>query len=204
MFTAATDTSYITMEWAMTELARNPEEMEKVQREIRGVAKGESKSMVTQDEVRQMPYFEAAIKEVLRLHPPATLLLPRESRSDARIGGYEIPAKTRVLVNAWAIARDPDHWEAPEEFRPERFVGSPVDFRGQDFRYIPFGAGRRMCPGVDFAVSTIRLALANLLYRFDWELPGGVCAKDLDMAEAPGITTRKKANLLLMATARSL
>lgn len=194
---AGTDTSYTVLEWAMAELLRNPGAMERVQREVREITGG--KPMATEDDVAQMSYLRAVIKEVLRLHPPAPLLLPRESMEDTQLQGYDVPRKTRVLVNVWAILRDPASWESPEEFRPGRFLECQTDFRGHDFQYIPFGAGRRVCPGINFAMSGIELALANLLCRFDWALPGGVGVKDFDMDETLGITIRRKSSLRLVA-----
>lgn len=199
MFGAGTETSYVTLEWAMAELVRNPEVMNKVQAEVRGIAGG--KDMVREEELNEMVYLKAVLKEVLRLHPPAPLLLPREAMEDCQIQGYHILKKTRVIINFWAISRDPNFWEAPEEFRPERFLDSPLDFKGNDFQFIPFGAGRRICPGLHFATSTVELALANLVHQFDWELPPGSTREELDMAEAPGLTNRRKQRLHLVATA---
>ncbi|KAI3761193.1 hypothetical protein L1987_51604 [Smallanthus sonchifolius] len=101
----------------------------------------------------------------MRLYPPASLLVPRETRKDAVVHGYKIKQKTLVYVNAWAIGRDPRSWESPEEFLPERFLGGcDIDFKGNDFELIPFGAGRRICPGMSIGVITVELLLANLLY----------------------------------------
>nr|UEV87799.1 cytochrome P450 family 71 subfamily DA polypeptide 12 [Gloriosa superba] len=197
MFGAGTDTSYVLMEWTMAELVKNPEVMKKVQGEIRGIAK--RKTMVGEEDLTEMRYLRAVLMEVLRLHPPSPILVPRESMEDCEINGYKIPKQTRVLVNSWAIGRDPKSWEAPEEFRPERFIGNPVDFKGNDYEFIPFGAGRRICPGMNFAVANTELALANLIHRFDWELPGGLTAEDMDMAEAFGISVCKKERLKLIA-----
>ncbi|CAA6668050.1 unnamed protein product [Spirodela intermedia] len=124
----------------------------------------------TEDDVARMPHLRAMVKEVLRLHMPAPLLLPRESMEATRVLGYDVPAGTRVFINAWAMARDPQWWEAPEEFRPE-----------SDFQFLPFGTGRRMCPGMNFALCVVELALAGLLYHFDWSLPAGTAPEDLDM-----------------------
>ena len=201
MIIAGTDTSFITLEWAMTELVRYPGVMKKLQEEIRGIANRDS--VVREEDLRGMSYLKAVIKEVLRLYPAAPILLPHESMETCQIQGYEIPAGTRVIVNAWAIARDPEFWEAPDEFRPERFLESDVDFRGHDFQFIPFGAGRRICPGLNFAVSTLELAIANLVHRFDWRLPEGMEVEDLDMTEAPGLTTRRKEKLQLVASPSS-
>ncbi|KAG6494873.1 cytochrome P450 71A1-like [Zingiber officinale] len=198
LIAAGTDTSFTTLEWAMAELMRNPTVMWKLQEEVRQVAGG--KMNVAEEDLSQMHYLKAVMKEVLRLRIPAPMLLPRETTTSFSLRGYHIPAKTRVFINAWAIARDPKTWEAPEEFRPERFLDSGVDFRGNDFQFLAFGAGRRMCPGINFAMATNEIALANLVHRFDWELPDGMNPADLDMEEAPGLTTPKKVPLCLVAT----
>ncbi|XP_073101457.1 uncharacterized protein [Elaeis guineensis] len=179
IFAAGTDTSYITLEWTMAELARSPNRLKRVQDEIRGILGNKSK--VKEDDITKMKYLKAVIKESLRLHPPAPLLVPRESLEATKIQGYEIPKKTRILVNAFSIGQDPEFWEEAHEFRPERFLNNLIDFKGNDFRFIPFGAGRRICPGMHLAISTIELSLANLLYRFDWKLPNNMSPEDLDM-----------------------
>ncbi|KAL6655132.1 hypothetical protein ACP70R_005958 [Stipagrostis hirtigluma subsp. patula] len=182
LFGAGTESeaTIIVLEWAMAELLRDEGAMRKLQEE----------------------YLRAVIKETMRLHTPGPLLLPRESMEATRIGkaGYDVPANTMVVVNAWAIGRDPEAWESPEEFRPERFVGSAVDFRGRHFQLIPFGEGRRMCPGVNLSMSVVELALANLVGRFDWALPEG--EPELGMEEPPGCTSRKSVPLRAAATRR--
>ncbi|KAG1362255.1 Cytochrome P450 71A1 [Cocos nucifera] len=195
MFGAATDTTFITLDWAMAELARSPKRLKRVQDEIREILG--NRSRVTEDDISKMNYLKAVIKETLRLHPPGPLLLPRESLEETKIQGYEIPKKTRIIVNAFSIGRDPEFWEEAHEFRPERFLNNPIDFKGNDFQFIPFGAGRRICPGIHFATSTLELALANLLYRFDWNLPDNMSPEDLDMVETFGVSTRRKSDLLL-------
>ncbi|OEL38402.1 Cytochrome P450 71A1, partial [Dichanthelium oligosanthes] len=166
LFGAGTEATIIVLEWAMAELLRNKGVMEKLQREVRQ-ARGTSdlNNMIGEEELPGMEYLRAVIKETMRLHTPGPLLLPHKSMRATRMSGgrYDVPADTMVIVNAWAIGRDPEAWESPEEFRPERFVGSAVDFRGQHFQLIPFGAGRRMCPGVNLAMSVVELALANLV-----------------------------------------
>ncbi|XP_042483493.1 cytochrome P450 71A1-like [Macadamia integrifolia] len=189
MFVGGTDTSAITVEWAMAELIRNPRVMKKAQEEVRRVVG--KKSRAEEDDICQMDYLKSIMKESLRLHPPGPLLFPRETTKDTDIKGYHIPSKTRVFINAWVIQRDPKLWDNPEEFIPERFTSSPVDFKGQDFKYIPFGTGRRSCPGISFASASSELILANLLYCFDWELPGNARREDLDMIEAFGIALHK-------------
>jgi len=150
-----------------------------------------------------VPVLDAVVRETLRLHPPATLLLPRETMRDTTICGYDVPANTRVFVNAWAIGRDPRSWgDRPEEFDPGRFDGDDgvVDFNGTHFELVPFGAGRRMCPGMAMGVATVEFTLANLLYCFDWELPEGVRVEDVSMEEAGGLAVHKKTPLLLVPT----
>ncbi|XP_077246511.1 cytochrome P450 71A1-like [Tasmannia lanceolata] len=195
MFAGGTETTATAMDWIMTELARDPTVMKKAQEEVRRVVC--KKSMVQEEDIRAMDYLKSIIKETLRLHPPAPLLAPRETISTTELQGYHIPPKTRVMINAWAIGRDPDSWDNAEEFCPERFMNSPIDFKGNDFELIPFGVGRRGCPGISFTISTIELVLANLLYWFDWELPDAE-NKGLDMTEAAGITVHRNCDLHLV------
>ncbi|XP_021286163.1 cytochrome P450 71A1-like [Herrania umbratica] len=197
MFAAGTDTTFITLDWGMTELIMNPKVLERAQAEVRKVV-GERR-VVLESDLPQLDYMKAVIKEIFRLHPPAPVLVPRESTEAIRINGFDIPDKTRVFVNAWAIGRDPESWENPESFEPERFLDSPIDFKGQDFELIPFGAGRRSCPAITFGTATVELALAQLLHSFDWELPPGTEAKDLDMTETFGITMHRIADLTVVA-----
>ncbi|XP_044486138.1 cytochrome P450 71AP13-like [Mangifera indica] len=197
MFAAGTDTSFITLDWGITELIMNPKVMEKAQAEVRSIL-GERR-VVLESDLPQMHYLKAVIKEIFRLHPPAPVLVPRESMEEITIEGYNIPAKTRFFVNAWAIGRDPESWDDPEKFEPERFMDSTIDFKGMDFELIPFGAGRRSCPAITFGAATVELALAQLLHSFDWELPPGVDAKDLDLTEVFGITMHRIAHLEVVA-----
>ncbi|KAL7098373.1 hypothetical protein ACP275_09G013500 [Erythranthe tilingii] len=199
IFSAGTDTSATAIEWTMTELVRNPIVKQKVQQEVRQVAKGKTK--VEETDLPKLAYLKLVIKESLRLHPPAPLMVPRETTEKCTIDNkYEIPAKTRVLFNASAIGMDPDYWENPERFWPDRFLNRQVDFRGQHFELLPFGAGRRGCPGINFSMPLVELALANLLFCFDWKLPEGMSADDVDMEEAVGITMHKKIPLVLVAS----
>ncbi|KAJ9708758.1 hypothetical protein PVL29_000664 [Vitis rotundifolia] len=196
LFLAGVDTGAITVTWAMTELARNPRIMKKAQVEVRNSIG--NKGRVTGGDVDQLHYLKMVVKETLRLHPPAPLLLPRETMSHFEINGYHIYPKTQVQVNVWAIGRDPNLWKNPEEFLPERFMDNSVDFRGRHFELLPFGAGRRICPGMYMAIATVELTLANLLYRFDWKLPNGMKEADVNMEEAAGLTVRKKFALNLV------
>ncbi|KAF2310078.1 hypothetical protein GH714_006461 [Hevea brasiliensis] len=142
----------------------------------------------------------AMVRETMRLEPAAPMLVPRETIADCKLGGYDIPAKSIVYVNNWAVGRDPEAWENPLEFRPERLLESGIDVKGNDYELTPFGAGRRICPGYFMGMSNVELSLANFLYRFDWEMPPGMKADDIDFNDVrPGIVVHKKHNLLLMA-----
>ncbi|KAM7503729.1 hypothetical protein LguiB_002633 [Lonicera macranthoides] len=198
IFSAGTETSSTTIEWAMSEMMRNPKVMEHAQDEVRRVLKG--KGEIEETDIQELHYLKMVIKETLRLHPPAPLLLPRQSRERCEINGYEVPNKTRVIINGWAIGRDPKHWTNAECFEPKRFDGSLVDLKGTNFEFIPFGAGRRMCPGVVFGIANIELPLAQLLYRFEWKLPNGIKPDQLDMEETLGTTAARKNELYLIAS----
>ena len=141
------------------------------------------------------------LSETLRMHPPSPLLVPRESKEHCVIHGYDIPAKSKVMVNAWAIGRDPKSWTDPDRFYPERFINNSVDFKGANYEFIPFGSGRRICPGTLFGIAVVELHIAQLLYHFDWQIPGGVKPEDLDMTEDFGATVRRKSHLILIPTA---
>ncbi|MBA0780579.1 hypothetical protein Gotri_004665 [Gossypium trilobum] len=195
IFIAGTDTAAATMIWVMSFLMKNPKCLKKAQVEVRDLV-GE-KGFVNEDDVQGLIYLKAVIKETFRLQPVAPLLLPRETRRKCSIGGYEVPDKTLVYVNAWAIGREPEAWENPQDFCPERFIGSSIDYKGLNFNLIPFGAGRRVCPGMHMGVAEVELGLANLLYRFDWEMPNGMNREDLDFDAVHGLTTHTKNALIL-------
>ncbi|BAS77359.1 Os02g0187000 [Oryza sativa Japonica Group] len=204
IFGAASETSSTTLEWVMAELMRSPSAMRKAQDEVRrALAAGAAgHDTVTEDILPNLSYLKLVVKETLRLHPPAPLLAPRrcDSPREVLVLGHDVPAGATVLVNAWAIGRDTAAWGgAAEEFSPERFERCERDFRGADFELIPFGAGRRMCPGMAFGLVHVELALAALLFHFDWSLPGGMAADELDMAESSGLTTRRRLPLLVVA-----
>ncbi|KAK4257013.1 hypothetical protein QN277_006660 [Acacia crassicarpa] len=198
MFAAGSDTTYTILEWTMTEIFRHPYAMKKLQDEVRNVKKDRA-NKITEDDIDHMPFLKAVLKETLRLHPPVPLLVPRESMQDIQLLGHHISAKTRVIVNTWAIARDPTYWDNPQEFEPERFLNSSIDYKGHDFQLIPFGAGRRGCPGTQLAVALNELVIANIFFHFDWSLPNGLKGEDLDMSETVAITAHKKIPLLGVA-----
>uniref|UniRef100_A0A453TAD6 Cytochrome P450 71D7 n=1 Tax=Aegilops tauschii subsp. strangulata TaxID=200361 RepID=A0A453TAD6_AEGTS len=199
LFAGGSETATTTLQWAMAELMRNPSVMSRAQAEVRAAFMGQMK--VSEEGLGELSYLQCIIKETLRLHTPGPLLMPRECQEHCKILGYDVPKGTTVLVNAWAISRDPECWDEPEAFMPERFMSSVRDYKGNNFEFIPFGAGRRICPGMLFGIANIELALASLLFYFDWSLPDGILPSELDMTEAFGVTARKKVDLLLRPTA---
>ncbi|KAJ0248044.1 hypothetical protein HA466_0164120 [Hirschfeldia incana] len=201
IFLAGVDTGAITMIWVMTELVRNPKVMKKAQEKIRDTM-GLKRERITEEDLGKVDYLKLIIKETLRLHPPGPLLLPRETMSHVKIQGYDIPPKTQIQVNVWTIGRDPKRWTDPEDFIPERFEDSSVDFRGQHFDLLPFGSGRRVCPAMVMGIATVELGLMNLLYYFDWKLPDGMKVGEIDMEEAGILTIVKKIPLLLVPLQR--
>ncbi|CAK9882913.1 unnamed protein product [Sphagnum jensenii] len=197
---AGTDTSAITTEWALAELLKHPKFMKKIQDELDDVV-GHDR-VVNESDLPQLKYLQAVVKETFRLHPPTPLLLPRESIKACEINGYHIPPKTRTLVNIWAIHRDSSMYENPFDFNPERFVGTTVDLKGNDFQLLPFGSGRRMCPGLSIGLTIVQMELARLLHSFTWRLPNGENIQDIDMGEVFGLTTPKAIPLDVIATSR--
>ncbi|TYH36228.1 hypothetical protein ES332_D13G249700v1 [Gossypium tomentosum] len=194
MFVAGSDTTTATIEWMMAELLKHPNVMKRVQQEVRTVVGNKSKVVI--EDINKMDYLKCVVKETLRLHPAAPLLAPRRTSASVKLGGYDIPSDTTIIINGWAIHRDPKWWENPEGFIPERFEDSSnIDFQGQDFHFIPFGFGRRACPGMPFGVVTTEYVVANLLYWFDWKLPAGEIPEHLDMTELYGVTCHKKISL---------
>ncbi|PWA59404.1 cytochrome P450 mono-oxygenase [Artemisia annua] len=194
---AGTDNSAATLVWAMTTLVKYPKAMKKAQEEVRKMV--QNKDKVDEDDLPKLTYLKAVVKEVMRLYPAAPLLIPRVTMKDAILLDYKIKQNTLVYVNAMAIGRDPESWENPEEFSPERFLGSDIGFKGSDFELIPFGAGRRICPGISMGVNSVELFLANLIYSFDWGLPDGTKIEDIDSGVLPGLTMTNKKDLCLLA-----
>ncbi|PON82278.1 Cytochrome P450, E-class, group I, partial [Trema orientale] len=181
---------------------RNPRIMKKAQDEVREVFS--RKGSVDETGLSEMKYLKSVVKETFRLHPSFPLLLPRECLEKCEINGYEIPVKTRIIVNAWALGRDPRYWVEPESFIPERFLDSSTDFKGNHFEFVPFGAGKRLCAGLSFGLINVELPLAFLLYHFDWKLPIGMKPEDLDMTESFGATLKRKDVLHLIPFAYDL
>ncbi|KAL8093869.1 psoralen synthase-like isoform X2 [Apium graveolens] len=200
MFFDGTDTTSSVLEWTMAALMKNPDVLCKLQNEVREIGRG--KSTISGDDLENMHYLKAVIKESMRIYTPVPLLVAREAMQDVKVMGYDINAGTQVLINAWAIATDPAVWDNPEEFIPERFLNNHVDYKGLHFEFIPFGAGRRGCPGIQYAMAIDELALANLVHIFDFALPDGKRFQDLDMDAETGMTLHKKSPLLVIATSR--
>ncbi|XP_042059015.1 dimethylnonatriene synthase-like [Salvia splendens] len=197
LLVGATDTSAGTIEWVMLELLRHPRVMEKAKAELNSVT-GRNR-WVEEHDMAQLPYIYAVIMETLRLHPIATLLAPHCAIGDCNVAGYNVSKGTLVLVNAWSIGRDPDSWDAPEEFLPERFIGKDIEFiTGSNFAVLPFGSGRRRCPGMNLALKTVPTTLANLLHGFELKLEEGIRVEDISMEEQYGLTTIPKHPLSLI------
>jgi cytochrome P450 family 71 subfamily A len=205
MFIAGTDTAAATVEWTMTELLRNPDILAKAQHEVRSVVAGSSKgNMVRETDPPGLKYLKQVIREAMRLHPPVPLLVPRETIQPCTVYDCEVPAKTRVIVNAKAIGLDPAAWGADAElFLPERHeeIADLSDHKPwhDSFALVPFGVGRRSCPGVHFATAVVELLLANLLSCFDWRAPTG---GEVDLEEEIGLTVHRKNPLVLVAHRR--
>ena len=179
---AGTETTSTTIEWAMSLLLNHPAALKKAQAEM-DASIGASR-MVAADDVPRLSYLQCIINETLRLYPAAPLLLPHESSADCKVGGYDVPSGTMLIVNAYAIHRDPAVWEDPTAFRPERFE----DGKGDGLLLMPFGMGRRRCPGETLALQTVGVVLGTLVQCFDWDRVDGA---EVDMTEGVGITMPK-------------
>lgn len=183
----------------MAELLHNPTAMSVAQRELsETIGAGRS---IKESDLRSLPYMKAALKESMRLHPTVPLLLPHRALIDVDLYEFHIPKHTQVLINAYAIARDPAYWTNPNRFLPERFLGSEIDFRGKHLCFIPFGAGRRMCPGLPLAERMMELMLATLLNRFHWKLPERMAPEEMDMKDRMGISLHKATPLIVFPVA---
>ncbi|XP_012844681.1 PREDICTED: geraniol 8-hydroxylase-like [Erythranthe guttata] len=198
LFIGGTDSSTTTVEWAMTELIRNPNILSKLRQELsEKITNGKT---VQEQDLPQLPYLTAVIKETMRLHPPSPLLLPRRAEQEVEIHGFTIPKNTRIWLNVLSITRDPKSWDGPTCFVPERFLDSDIDFRGRVFSFIPFSSGRRICPGMNLGLRMVSLILATLVQKFDWKLPNEMAPEDMDMTDRFGLTLRKAQRLVLIPT----
>ncbi|PIN24999.1 Cytochrome P450 CYP2 subfamily [Handroanthus impetiginosus] len=200
MISAGMDTTTITVEWAMAEMVRNPRVQQKVQEELNRVV-GTNRVM-TEADIPNLPYLQCVTKECFRMHPPTPLMLPHKANTKVKIGGYDVPKGATVSVNVWALARDPAVWKDPLEFRPERFQEEDIDMKGTDYRLLPFGSGRRICPGAQLAIYLVTSMLGHMLHHFTWTPPEGVRPEDMDMIEQPGTVTYMRTPLQAVPTPR--
>ncbi|KAI6697287.1 hypothetical protein NL676_017406 [Syzygium grande] len=194
MLAAGTDTSSVTIEWAMSLLLNHPDVLKKVHAEVDGVV-GQDR-LVDEADIHKLPCLQNIINEALRLFPPVPLLVPHESSEDCTIGGFNVPRGTMILVNAWAIQRDPKMWDDPTSFKPGRYEGLEGDHA---YRLLPFGMGRRRCPGAGLANRVVGLALAALIQCFEWER---VDEEPVDLSEGTGLTMPKRQPLEAMCKVR--
>ncbi|KAG6495216.1 alpha-humulene 10-hydroxylase-like [Zingiber officinale] len=198
IFLAGTETASSVIEWAMSELIKNPKAMEKVQKEMRETMQGKTK--LEESDILKFSYLNLVIKETMRLHAPAPLLVPRVCKETCEVMGYRVPAGAIVLINAFALGRDEQYWGSDaESFKPERFEGGLVDFKGFNFEFLPFGVGRRICPGMTFGLSAVEVGLAHLLFHFNWQLPRGMKIEDLDMMDVSGANASRRSPLVVLA-----
>ncbi|KAL6996247.1 hypothetical protein U1Q18_006381 [Sarracenia purpurea var. burkii] len=200
LLAGGTESSAVTVEWAISELLKKPEIFDKATEELDRVI-GKNR-WVEEKDIPNLPYIEAIVKETMRIHPVAPMLVPRIAREDCKVAGYDIAEGTQVLVNVWTIGRDPALWDDPDEFCPGRFIGKAIDVKGHDFELLPFGSGRRMCPGYALGLKVIQASLANLLHGFNWKLPEKMEREDLNMEEIFGLSTPRKIPLVVVAQPR--
>ncbi|CAL9229119.1 unnamed protein product [Arabidopsis halleri] len=198
-----TETVALAIEWVLTELLRSPENMKRVQDEIASVV-GLDRWRVEDTHLEKLTFLKCTLKETLRLHPPFPLLL-HETVEDTEVSGYFIPKGSRVMVNTYALGRNPDSWSDPEIFNPGRFLDPCApDLKGNNFEFVPFGSGRRSCPGMQLGLYAFELAVAHLLHCFTWSLPDGMKSGDVDTVEGPGLTVPKATPLVAVPTTRLL
>ncbi|KAM3289968.1 cytochrome 71AU50 [Capsicum chacoense] len=199
MLVASIDTSSSSIEWMLSELLKNPDIMKKLQIELEEVVG--LHRMVEESDLENLKYLNMVFKESFRLHAAAPLLL-HEAMEDCMIDDFCIKKGSQVIVNAYTVHRDPNYWPEADKFLPERFLESNVDVRGRDFQLLPFGSGRRSCPGMQLALIIVRLVVAQLVHCFDWKLPNDMQPKDLDMTEQFGIVIGRANHLMAVPTYR--
>ncbi|KAK4390547.1 cytochrome [Sesamum angolense] len=198
LFVAGVDTTSGTVEWVMTELLRNPHVMSKLKTEVRTVL-GANKQ-IEESDISKLPYLQAVIKEAFRYHPSGPFITRVKDGNDLQIKKYVIPKNALILINIWATGRDPSIWPNPDSFEPERFLDTEIDVKGHHFELLPFGAGRRICPGMPLAYRMVHLIVASLVQNFDWKLEPGVAPEDVDLSEKLGISLHKAIPLKAVPT----
>ncbi|XP_004238201.2 cytochrome P450 CYP82D47 [Solanum lycopersicum] len=199
LLSAGTDTTMVTLTWILSLLLNNYQSLQKAQDELDAHV-GKNR-WVQESDIKNLVYLQAIVKEVLRLYPAGPLSLPHESMEDCTISGYDIPKGTRLLVNIWKIQRDPNIWPNPHEFKPERFLSThkDVDVKGNHFELMPFGSGRRMCPGISLALQVLPFVIAMLLQGFDMKR---LSDEPIDMSESFGLTVLKASPLEVLLAPR--
>ncbi|XP_006350345.1 cytochrome P450 71A1-like [Solanum tuberosum] len=200
LLAGGTDTSATTVEWAFQELVRNPNVIEKANEELdRTIGKGR---WVEEEDLSQLPYIEAIIKETFRLHPLTPLIPPHYSIEECNVVGYDIPKGTMAFVNIWSLGRNPNYWDRPQEFIPERFLENDINIKGKNFTMLPFGSGRRRCPGYSLGIKLVGTTLANLLHGFHWRLTGDINPEEISMKEIYGLTTHPEKSISMIVEPR--
>ena len=199
MIAGGSDTSTVTLTWTIALLLNNHPVLKKVQDEL-DVQVGRER-IVNESDISKLVYLQAIVKETLRLYPAGRLAGPCEFTENCIIGGYHVPKGTRLIMNVWKIQTDPRIWSDPLEFKPERFLTTHknVDVRGQNFELLPFGSGRRVCPGISFALQMVHLALASFLHMYDISIPSDA---KVDMTETVGLTNNKATPLEVLIKPR--
>lgn len=201
MFLGGTDATSAMVEWAMTEILRDRKVMKKVQDELAEIVG--LNNIVEESHLPKLRYLDAVFKETFRLHPPLPFLLPRAPNKSCIVGGYTVPKGSTIFLNVWAIQRDPQHWENPLEFNPDRFFNHEEsekwDYSGTNPKFFPFGSGRRRCPGIPLGEKMMMHILASLMHSFDWSLPEG---EEYDLSDKFGIAMKKKQPLIIVSSRR--
>ncbi|KAK6144455.1 hypothetical protein DH2020_021275 [Rehmannia glutinosa] len=198
LIVAGADTTTDSVQWAMTELLRNPNKMLKAKHELRTII-GENKQ-VEESDISRLPYLHAVIKETFRYHPAGPFLIPHKAEDNVEINGYMVPKNAQIFVNVWAIGRDSNIWSNPDSFEPERFLDSKIDYTGKDFELINFGSGRRICPGLPLAHVMVHLMVATLIHNFEWKLEPGMKPEEIDVNEMFGLSLHKAVPLRAFPT----
>ncbi|EEC74872.1 hypothetical protein OsI_10764 [Oryza sativa Indica Group] len=184
LYGAGASTTSVLIEWAIADLLQNPESMRKIKEEITNVIG--TNAQIQESDIARLPYLQAVVKETLRLRAVAPLV-PRRAEATIEVQGFTIPKGTNVILNLWAINRDARAWNDPDKFMPERFIGNDINYLGQNFQFVPFGVGRRICLGLPLAQKVMYLVLGTLVHQFEWTLPEELKDTGIDMTEKCGM-----------------
>ncbi|XP_059068600.1 cytochrome P450 750A1-like [Cryptomeria japonica] len=197
VFVGGMEMTSTTLEWMMSSLIQYPDVLKKLQAELEAIVGRERE--IQESDLKGMEYLLSVVNETLRLYPAVPLLIPHRSTEDSTIDRYSIPKKSGDFVNSWALGRDPIVWKDPLEFKPERFMGKDIDFiKGKEyFDVVPFGVGRRACPGISMSFATMNFTIAQLVHCFDWRVEG-----ELDINECNGAFLPRKHDILVFPSLR--